>query len=296
MPKRLSEYNLNDHLRLRPLLHLLKTTHYRRVDSRYCRVPPRSGDEAAVRRQIAGNRTLVTIAFNDPDAVGWQVRLIRELVVRDRHLIADNSSDDASAVENARIARDGECLYLRLPPNPWTARNPSRSHGLAMNWVWQRILKPAAPAAFGFLDADIFPTAACDPFAPLAEHPFCGDKRWAGQRWFLWAGYCFFRFAAVAEKPLDFGLDWFVGLDTGGANWDVLYRHADPRTVPERPISEVAALPDVPWREAYFERRGDWLHEVGLAGNPAIRGRKRDALRSILAPLLDAAVPGKSAT
>ncbi len=31
----------------------------------------------------------------------------------------------------------------------------------------------------------------------------------------LWAGYCFFDFAKVARLPLDFGLDWFAGLDTG---------------------------------------------------------------------------------
>ncbi len=295
MPKRLSEYGVHDYLRLRPLLHLAKTIGYRRTDRRYFRLPAQFGDEAAVRRSIAGRRVLVTIAFNDPEVLGWQARLVRDLVATDRHLIADNSSSDAMSIENARIAEREACSYLRLPPNPWTGRNPSRSHGLALNWVWRRILKPGAPEAFGFLDADIFPTAACDPFKPLEEHAFYGDKRWAGQRWFLWAGYCFFRYGAVAREPLDFGLDWFIGLDTGGANWQALYRHVDPLSLPDRPLREVAALSDVALRDAYFEWRGDWLHEVGLAGNVAIKHRKRESARRILAPLLDGRARGEAA-
>jgi hypothetical protein len=133
----------------------------------------------------------------------------------------------------------------------------------------------------------MYPTDVCDPFAPLAQHAFYGDKRWAGDRWFLWAGYCFFRFDAVASKPLDFGLDWFVGLDTGGRNWDALYRHVDPATLPDRPIYQVAALKDVDLADAYFERRGEWLHEVGLAGNMAMRPQKREAVRGLLQPLFE---------
>ena len=51
--------------------------------------------------------------------------------------------------------------------------------------------------------------------------------RTAGERWFLWAGFCLFHYAAVADRMLDFRQDWFIGLDTGGANWELLYRHAD---------------------------------------------------------------------
>ena len=69
-------------------------------------------------------------------------------------------------------------------------------------------------------------------------------------RWFLWAGYCTFRYDAVKDKPLDFGQDWFVGLDTGGANWDVLYRHVDRAALREAPTSFVPYKPGVVLDEA----------------------------------------------
>lgn len=289
MPRPLSEYSLRDHLRLRPVLHALKSARYRRIDRHYYPHPAAAGDEGAVQAAIAGKRLLTTIAFNDVEATTWQARLVRHYVSADAQLIADNSPDSERADAIAEVARREGCLYLRLPPNPWTRRNPSRSHGLAMNWVWRRIIRPAAPLAFGFLDADLFPTAPDDPFAPLEAHAFYGDQRPGDDRWFLWAGYCFYRHAAVAGEPLDFGLDWFAGLDTGGANWDVLYRHIDPTSLPRRPIEPVAALPGVALREAYFEWRGSWLHEVGLAGDLSLRDSKRAAVRAILQPHLDAA-------
>ena len=92
------------------------------------------------------------------------------------------------------------------------------------------LLRDGRPAAFGFIDHDLFPMRPTDPFAPLAQHPVAGQVRdkSGGARWFLWAGYCFYRFSAVERLPLDFSLDWNAGLDTGGANWFVLYRHLAP--------------------------------------------------------------------
>ncbi|MGT2468690.1 hypothetical protein ACVOMV_33905 [Mesorhizobium atlanticum] len=85
-------------------------------------------------------------------------------------------------------------------------------------------------------------------------------------------------FDAVARKPLDFGLDWFAGLDIGGANWEVLYRNVDPNALPQRPITAFAAPPGLDLRQAYCEWRGSWLHEVGLDGDPSLKAKKREAV------------------
>lgn len=286
MPKRLTEYTLEDYLHLRPLTQGLKTRRYRRMDERYFPLPAADGDEAAVRAAIAGKNVLQTVAFNDPECLEMHVSLIRRFVAHDCHIILDNSTDEAAAEENRHICGAHDLLYLRLPANPWTKRNDSRSHGIALNWSWHRILKPGRPRAFGLVDHDLFPVRPTDPFAPLAEHAFYGDLRWAGKRWFLWAGFSFFRFDAVEDKPLDFGLDWFIGLDTGGANWNVLYRQTDPYSLPDRPIEAVEILPGVSLDDAKIELRGDWIHEVGWGTNPAYRGAKRDALKARLQPLL----------
>src|SRR5690606_21815744 len=129
----------------------------------------------------------------------------------------------------------------------------------------------------------------------LATSPFYGDIRRSGERWFLWAGFCFFRFDVVGEKPLDFGLDWFLGIDTGRGNWQVLYRDVPAGSLPERPIEPIEGVPGVEDQEARFERRGEWIHEVGWAWSidPQLNARKRQALVTLLADHLPDAFFGR---
>lgn len=286
MPKALREYRWRQWLRLQPLTHAIKTARYRRIDRRFLGQPARDGGVPDIRDAARDSNVLLTIAFGDAQCLDLQLRLTRGLVRHDLHIVADNSVSDTAARENRQVCAAHGAAYARLPANPWTMKNPSRSHGAALNWMWHNVLKPAAPAAFGFLDQDIFPTQPCDPFEPLERVAFYGDLRRAGDRWYLWAGYCFFRFDAVSRKPLDFGLDWFAGLDTGGANWEVLYRDADPNAVPQRPITAFAALPGIELRQAYCEWRGSWLHEVGLDGDLSLKAKKREAVLRLLEPPL----------
>jgi hypothetical protein len=288
MPKSLREYDWPDLLRMQPLVHAYKSVRYARIDRGYLATELPDGITVPIRRSITGRDVLVTIAFNDPDLVDWHLRLCEKFLPPHVHLIADNSND-ALASETIRAAASAiGALYLKLPDNPWTRKgNGSRSHGAAMNFVWRHIIKPGAPRAIGFLDHDLFPTAPDDPFALLKSHDWFGDFRFGRDRWFLWAGYCFFRFDAVRDVPLDFGLDWFAGLDTGGANWEILYKHADRSRLPNRTIREFAALEGISASRACFEWRGTWLHETGFGDDRSMRAEKRLALHAMLKPLLD---------
>ena len=149
----------------------------------------RSGDIAAVIRSLTGRRVLITVAFEDPQAIDWQIRLVRRYVACDLHLIGDNSNDDTAA-DAMRAACDfADALYLRLPAS---AASSSRSHGLALNWLWTNVVRPGRPMAFGFLDDDLFPTGPDDPFGVLGSQEFFGVIRTAGERWFLWPVFvCF---------------------------------------------------------------------------------------------------------
>ena len=82
-----------------------------------------------------------------------------------------------------------------------------------------------------------------DPFAVLDSQDFYGVVREAGVRWFLWAGFCFYRFDRVQNRRLDFGQDWFNGLDTGGGNWRSLYCKADRGALREAETEFVAFKP-----------------------------------------------------
>jgi hypothetical protein len=288
MPKALSEYAWPDLLRLQPLVHACKSARYAIIDRRY--LATRLPDDllVPVRRAVQGKDVLITIAFNDPDLIDWQLRLCFKFLPPRLHLIADNSNDAGAASNISKIAAAHGAFYLKLPDNPWTSKgNGSRSHGAAMNFIWQHVVRPGAPRAFGFLDHDLFPTAPDDPFALLNQHDWYGDFRFANVRWFLWAGYCFFRFDAVRGQPLDFGLDWFAGLDTGGANFEVLYKNFDRSRLPQRTIREIAAFEGISTSQACFEWRGTWLHETGFGDDRSMRTEKRAALAALLKPLMD---------
>lgn len=288
MVRPLSEYDIADWRRLRVLTHALKTARYRFITARYVRRPAAAGDVPALVRSITGKKVLTTIAFDDAEVVEWQIRLVRTNVPSaSKHLIADNSRDDAAAARVAAVCERLNTPYLRLPPNPWT--QPSRSHGIALNWVWRNLIRPGEPEAFGFLDHDIFPTAPDDPFAALSAQDCYGVVRTAGKRWFLWAGYCVFRFDRVRDEPLDFGQDWFCGLDTGGGNWRTLYQHIDRRLLKEAPTTFQQFKPGVRIDEGALQWVGPWLHEVGQMVRPELRAERRDVVRSMVAASLAAA-------
>lgn len=283
MPKRLSEYTLRDWIKLRPILHSIKSQRYRLIDRAYCRLKPADDAYDSLIANCARRQVLVTIAFNDAELIRIQSQLVRRFIPQALHLIADNSSDSSAAQTIRTDCLKRQVPYVRLPRNPWQGlAAASRSHGQAMNWVLRQILTPGRPASFGYIDHDLFPTRPCDPFAQLESLPFYGDKRWAGDRWFLWAGYCFFRFEQAERTRLDFSQDWFIGLDTGGANWAKLYSQWDPSRLPDRPIRETSILPGVETRQAYVEWRDDWLHEVGLAGDASFKAQKRAAVLRLL--------------
>ncbi len=282
MPRPLRDYSAEDWRHLRPPLQAWTRLRLRTITAAYAARPPSRGDRGALKTALAGRRVMVTIGFNDQEMLERQVRAVRRFVPGPVHLIADNSRDDSRAAEIEAMCVRLAALYLRLPPNPWGPRSPSRSHGLAMNWVWRRVIRPGRPEAFGFLDQDLVPLAPDDPFADLARQPLAGDKRWADGRWFLWAGYCFYRTAALDRVRVDFGQDWPLGLDTGGANWTRLYAGIDPATIAERPITREAVLPGRSVDECHYERRGAWLHEVGFEGRPELKAEKRRRVLEII--------------
>ncbi len=286
MPNKIRDFSAKDWHRLRPLTQTIKTLRYNIIDRLYRRRRAVTGDVAEVAHAIRDRNVLITVAYADPQLLSWQTRLLRYYIPAAVHVIVDNSPSDEIAAENSRVAGAGSTFYLRAPPNPWSATVPSRSHGLALNWAWDNVVRPGMPHAFGFIDHDLFPTAATDPFASLATQDVYGVVRRSGARWFLWAGFCMFRFAAVKDKPLDFGQDWFVGLDTGGGNWKPLYSLLDLANLREEPSRFVPFKPDIATVDGPLQWCGAWLHEVGLMGDRRLRMEKRAAVGRLLAPHL----------
>ncbi|ABE39776.1 hypothetical protein RPD_2546 [Rhodopseudomonas palustris BisB5] len=290
MPKALRDYTWADWKRLRPLAHRLKTARYQWIDRRYRRKPALVGDPAAVARDIAGRKVLVTVAYMDPEAIDLQATLLRHFFPDSLYVVVDNSPDDDIARQIARVAAARSVAYLRAPENPW--KKSSRSHGIALNWAWHNVIRPGAPEAFGLLDHDLFPTAPDDPFAPLATQDFYGYVRAAEPAngcWYLWPGFSMLRFHAVQHLDLDFGQDWFLNLDTGGGNWEPLYSRYDLDRLAQSPSRFVPYRDGIGTYEGPLQWCGSWLHEVGQMGRPDVMRDKRRVVKDILSPHLEAA-------
>jgi hypothetical protein len=233
MPRPIATYTASEWSRLRPLTQGYKTWLWNWTDRRHAARPP-DGAEAMqqVLARLAGKNVVTSIAFNVPWAIRWQLRFVRRYLENAAFLVADNSTapDARAAIE--MLCADAGTAYLALPANPYReSRHASRSHGLALNWVYRNVIRRVRPAAWGFFDHDLFPTRPFDPLERLRGQPFYGDlESRAGGR-YLWPGYCLFADGADAEAPLDFRQDWFMGLDTGGMNAGLLAGRADLSTL-----------------------------------------------------------------
>lgn len=196
---------------------------------------------AARAREFAKNllssgssRLCFTIAFNTPwviDALtkAWQVHPTGMLLV-----VIDNSSDEAARKSIEDICRHRGVPYFSLPRN--RERHWSRSHGTAVNWVFDNIVRKVRPELFGFIDHDCFPITPFDmpgrmqgkkvfglKFGPTENFRYKASRN--DRQWCLWGGFCFFRFSAVENVAMDFTPRMELGLDTGGGNWLPLYSH-----------------------------------------------------------------------
>lgn len=91
------------------------------------------------------------------------------------------------------------------------------------------------------------------------------------------------------DLPLDFGQDWFLGLDTGGGNWGPLYSKLDLAKLQQSPSRFVPYREGLATYDGPFQWCGSWLHEVGQMGEPEIMRDKRRVVVDLLTPHLEAA-------
>lgn len=201
---------------------------------------------------------IVTISFNSPTVIRHQIRLLRKnLCDPFYYTVFDNSPDPAAQKEIAEICRENGVDYFTLPV--WGRlkwRNPSDSHGMALNWVYRLFIKKRGADYFGFLDHDIFPIRPTSILPDLKSRGAYGPLKVFGERWYIWAGRCFFSRSFIGDRKPDFMP--VTGLDTGGGNYQRLFARYE-RSAFE---SEEEKLR----RENDVGVAGDWLH-ISAASN-----------------------------
>lgn len=169
------------------------------------------------------NLLLTTIAFNNLDILKVQYQQLKNNI-KDKffYTIADNSNIPSISEKIKNYCIDQKIMYVKLPSNPY--KNPSKSHGIALNWVYKNIIKKYEPNFFGFLDHDIFPYKETSIISNLNKNIF-GLIQERNEKWYLWAGFCFYNFKNIKNITMNFMPS--KGLDTGGANYYKLYKNID---------------------------------------------------------------------
>jgi hypothetical protein len=166
------------------------------------------------------------VAFNTPWAIELLCASWRLHGTGFELLVMDNSTRGSARKAHASICDKYSVRYFALPYNPeWS---PNRSHGIAMNWIWRNVCRWLEPDVVGWIDHDCFPTCPVDLPRLIGNRVAYGSYRVSpttAGAFYLWAGYCFFRYSAAASRPIDFKPRIDIGLDTGGGNWPGLLRH-----------------------------------------------------------------------
>lgn len=221
-------FTLAEWLRLKPVIFLWKELRNDLLLAFYKRKTVILEEDFIQKNQKFQNKKLlIVIAFEQIKVLEWMFSFAKDNVDDFKIMVFDNSRDLHLREQIKQLCSAYKIPYLALPKN--LTRHPNRSHGMAMTWVFHRIIQRIEPEWFGFLDHDMIPVQPFYFQEKIAKNMSCYGALNEGNfgYWNLWAGYCFFQYKKYANRPLNFLYDFSRGTDTGGRNWDLVYQEQE---------------------------------------------------------------------
>ncbi len=177
--------------------------------------------------------------------------------------------------------------YLKLPLNPFL-NNPSKSHGVALNWAYKHIIKKLKPVHFGFIDHDIIPFKET-LITPFIINGIYGLAQERGEKWYLWPGFCFYKYKDIKKYKINFMPS--AGLDTGGSNYYSLYKKIDKNNIqkPEQiyfDLNKKEKMNTFDNSNNMVEIIDNWVHLMRISGwNKEENTRKLSVIQDIVSML-----------
>jgi hypothetical protein len=212
---------------------------------------------------------IIVIAFNNTDILRMQYEYLQKnLEEKFDYVVADNSSDTKRSLEIRIFCEEHAISYVRLPRNPLTNIRMSGSHAIALNWCYRNIVSLYKPTYFGFLDHDIFPIVITN-IKPKILHGFWGVIRTRKEKWYFWPGFSFFEYEKVKNYRFNFfphHADSVVFLDTGGSNYNKIYKHIHRNAVGEAKstlidiVTKKEFVPNTDSSKTFELIDNSWLH------------------------------------
>jgi hypothetical protein len=170
------------------------------------------------------NLLITTISMNNLEVIKYQHLYLNKNINEEfSYLVADNSNQENISKEIYDYCNRNKILYIKLPNDNFPS-NPSKSHGSAINWVYKNTIESIKPKFFGFIDHDIFPYKETS-ITPFVQQGIFGLTQERNEKWYLWAGFCFYEYDIIKKYKLNFMP--CSGLDTGGSNYYSLYRNIE---------------------------------------------------------------------
>lgn len=223
---------------------------------------------------------VISITFQNPTVTQWQIKQIKTHCADIELLIFDNSRDDSLANQIKLICEDEKVFYFRLPVN--NVKHANRSHGMAMNWIYRQFITLKQPDYFGFIDHDLIPLSTFAIRPKLMNKPFYGILYAGGREtWQTWAGYTFFDRKFMENKEINFMYHFEIGLDTGGFNYESIYKPT--LLIPEHYAPNESVTFNLPEGECAVQMIDDvWFH-IGGIGYGDNYANKQGYVKSIMA-------------
>lgn len=222
--RKLNDFSAMEWLRLQPLKIAFKQMRNDLWLTAYNNVRPKSLEPFLIETaRFKGQNIALVVAFEQPWALDWLLRMAKINIADTTVLVFDNSRCPELRHDIEKVCFSHQTPYLALPANP--TRHANRSHGMAMSWIFHNVVQNIKPRLFAYIDHDMIPVQNIKLAERLGNQTCYGMERHAGSlAWNLWAGYCMYDFARVTALPLNFLYDFSLGLDTGGRNWACLYQ------------------------------------------------------------------------
>jgi hypothetical protein len=175
---------------------------------------------------------IITVAYNHAKLIEKQIELVKKYVKDEnyRHVIVDNSPQKSVRKQIKQICEHEGVDYISVPlfidkQISHKLFGNGLSHGAALNWMFYHVLVPNQPALFALLDHDVLPLKAFSLKEKLGLCDFYGVERNMGVGWYLWPGWCIFKYDVIEKCRPNF-LPVFVDgvyLDSGGGNYKRFY-------------------------------------------------------------------------
>lgn len=183
---------------------------------------------------------VITIAYNHTRLIEKQIELVKQHVT-DRnylHVVVDNSPNRETRRRIKEICVKEQIGYVPVPLFIdklicHKLFGNGISHGAALNWMFYYFLKQQKPVRFALLDHDVFPMEDYSFIEKLGDRDFYGVERIKEHGWYLWPGWCIFRYDAISGCKPNF-LPYYLKvsfLDSGGGNYPRFYGRYDVKSV-----------------------------------------------------------------